>query len=277
MGARTLEATEFVDTFIDMQRRDAVFRPLSGVLAKNRAILVKEAAQILGRQGKSRSANTDQARSLLLRFAVEGLKIEFKVDHFVLFKQQETVEVILEDAFELETEQTDVLFPFQEAAAGIVVKCLFPKAGKSIYREDVFTFLLFFWGGGAKSELDEDKVTRYKTMVWFAFLLIGLVTRDRENACREGVGYIRARLLLLLKKAADEKIICEETESRAADFEGGKWTWSLFGLLQGKDRKPFLERLRRQFNFENRVEHANRALLDEHRECMYRQTLAQLC
>jgi hypothetical protein len=105
MGARTLEAIEFVDAYIDMQSRDAVFRLLSRVLEENRGILI---------------------------------------------------------------EQTDILFPFQEAATSIVVKCLFPKHRKLIHREDVFTFMQL-WHGVLRS-IKVEQICRFLAVTggrWF--------------------------------------------------------------------------------------------------------------
>jgi hypothetical protein len=279
MATGTEDAENFVDSIIQVFNREPDTVPLSEVLQNNRRRLVERVADIFARKGIKSSQKVNAARDLLFRSALEEVKIQFQLAHFALFKQTETVQEILEDSFqlELEVEAGQVLLPHNREAAEIMLACLFPKKRELRDTSDVLAFMRMFLGGSKKRSLQEDRATRYKTMVWFVFLLIDLVRIDNENACREGVLHLKAKFLLLLKKAAGGEIICEESETRSSDFEGGRWSESLFGYLQGEERKPFLEDLLSQFNFEDRPHHVNRVLLAEHRRCLYRQTLDRFC
>jgi hypothetical protein len=279
MGTRTDDAENLVDNTIQVFKRDPDTEPLSTVLKSKRRHLVQQVTEILARQGIKPSAKADAVRGFLFRSAMEGVKIELQREHFVLFKQTDTVQEILEDSFQLEldVEAGRILFPHNQEATDIIVACLFPKDRNLRDRKDVLTFARMFLGRGENRQIQEDKAARYKTMVWFVYLLIDLVRIDKHNVCREGGVHLRSRFFLLLKKSADGEIYCEEREPISYDFEGGRWSRSLFGYLQGQERKPFLVDLLSQFNFENRLDHANRVLLAEHRRCMYRETLVRFC
>jgi hypothetical protein len=93
--------------------------------------------------------------------------------------------------------------------------------------------------------------------------------------CQKGPEHFRNKFRELLDRSIEGTIIDEE--SRRPGFEEGKWERTLFGWLQGEDRKQFVEKLKRQFNMENKIEHENRRLLAEHRKCVLEQVLALFC
>ena len=111
-------------------------------------------------------------------------------------------------------------------------------------------------------------------MIWFVYLAIEIV-KSEPLVCLKGLEYFRNKFRDLLDRTIEGTVINED--SRLPGYEGGKWESTLFGWLQGEDRRQFVEKLKRQFNMENRIEHANRCLLAEHRKCVLEQVLAFFC
>jgi hypothetical protein len=111
-------------------------------------------------------------------------------------------------------------------------------------------------------------------LVWLIYLAIDLIAVE-QRVCIKGPEYFRSKFRELLDCALAGSIINEN--SRKPGFEGGRWESTIFGWLQGEDRKPFVLKLKRQFNLENKIEHANRFLLAEHRKCVFEQVMAMFC
>jgi hypothetical protein len=222
--------------------------------------------------------NRDEIRSFLLRFTLERLRVEFEPIHFTIFKQVETIQSILEDAFGVQPgPKMDIItFPHQEEAALILVRCLLQSGSESGGVRNAVAFLQLFHSG-MSDRADHDRTLRIKSMVWMIYLLIDLIVTDRERVCLKNAAYLRGRFKDLLDRALGGRIIDEDAPSPDGHFEEGRWDATLFGWLQGEDQKAFLEKLIRQFNFENLSEHANRLLLARHRECLFRQTVRLFC
>lgn len=273
------EADRFVTNHLHVWMQTFHLKPLAEAVRKNRDDLIREVAKILREEGKGFDERADAARACILSRALESVRIEFGTDHFVLFKETETVQVILEDAFGVQAgrDVDRVAPPFQEEAAKIIVRCLFRDRSKLARVENLLDFFRFFFKTGGGPPSDPEKIMRYKSTVWFVYLLIDLIRTDREDICRKGPGFLKSRFKTLLDKAAEGKIINEEYASSRYGYEGGKWDRTLFGWLQGEDRKPFVERLVKQFNLENRAEHGSRLILARHRECMYGQAIELFC
>ena len=87
-------------------------------------------------------------------------------------------------------------------------------------------------------------------MIWFIYLAIEIIKAEKI-VCLKGLEYFRNKFRDLLDRAIEGTIIDEE--SRRPGFEGGKWERTLFGWLQGEDRKQFVDKLKRQFNMDNRT------------------------
>ncbi len=273
------EAQQFVNDHIHAWGQSR-FRLLARVVRRNRMELTGLVREVFERDGKSFKEKADEARSLTVRFALERARVELDIEHFVVFRETETVQLVLEDAFGMlpGVEQDRVTIPYQEEAIRVIVRCLFRGPVRSSDAKDIAAFMdVFSAPGNNAAGADQDKVMRIKSMVWLAYLLIDLVRTDREKACAVGTGYLKSMLKNLLDKVAEGKIINEEAAAPEYNYDGGKWDSTLYGWLQGEDRKPLLEKLRRQFNLENRIDHANRMLLANHRECMYRQVLSFFC
>lgn len=272
------DAGRFVNDLIDVWTQTR-FKPLARTARKHRETLTVLVGEVFRRKGGNDRKKADEARSEVLKYVLERMKLELEFEHFVLFKEAETIRVVLEDAFGMAqgAEEDRVLIPRRPEAVRMIVRCLFAGPLKSADTKDVVVFLQFFSPAGEKTSVDQDRTQRIKSMVWLAYLLMDLVRVDRERACASGTGYLRSALTNLLDRAIEGKIINEETAVPSYNYEGGKWDDTLYGWLQGEDRRPLAEKLRRQFNLDNRLDHANRMLLAGHRECLYRQVLFLFC
>jgi len=246
--------------------------PLAEILQNDREIVAAKLLTLSARCGPEGENRGDEVRLFLLGYALERMAGRITSEHFTIFREEETVQVILEDSygFEFKADRDDILIPHQNEALKILIQCLFHRA-KPADEKDVLCFLRFFSSDKTNLPADQDRTMRLRSMVWFIYLAIEIVKTD-EMVCVRGLEYFRNRFRELLDRAIEGTIIDEE--SRLPGFEGGKWERTLFGWLQGEDRKPFVEKLKRQFNMDNRIEHANRCLLAEHRKCVLEQVLA---
>ena len=214
-------------------------------------------------------------RQFLLCYALERIAGEITSDHFTIFREAETVEVILEDSYGVRDgdKRDEIIIPHQNDALKILVRCLFGKA-KPADQKDVICFLHLFGAEKTQPHPDQDRTMRFRSMIWFIYLAIEII-KSEPAVCQKDLEFFRNKFRDLLDRAIDGTIIDED--SRIPGFEGGKWEKTLFGWLQGEDRKQFVDKLKRQFNLENRIEHANRRLLTDHRKCVLEQVLNLIC
>jgi hypothetical protein len=190
---------------------------------------------------------------------MEGIK-KITVEHFTIFRDSETVQIILEDSFGVIPERDEIFIPFQDEVLRIISTCPSLKGGSPERNVNLFA--------------NQDKAMRLRSLIWFIYLAIEVATVEWDACSKNGVPYFRKKFRQLLNHTIDGTIINEE--SRTPGFEGGKWERTLFGWLQGEDRKHFVEKLKRQFNMENKIEHVNRRLLAKHREHVFKRVLS-LC
>ncbi len=274
---------KFIENIIDVWKRNPDLKQPAKTLKKDKKLLVERVDEIFAHKRKSDRKKNDEARSFLLSYALARIDPQISADHFVLFKFRGIVVEILEDFFGVEDcritnysdpqyyEQTiGVLLENQEKAAEMITKCV------NLKNEDDITEFLRFFSNDSKSMKRTDKTLRFTSMVWFAYLLMDLIRID-EKACENGTNYIKAKLGELLDTVNDGKIINEERGTGAGDYEDGIWAESFFSYLQGKDRKPLVERIIKQFNFDNESKHSNRRLSAEHKKCLYRITHELFC
>jgi hypothetical protein len=270
------EASKFVESHIDAWMQDPDLRRYARVLKRDKKNLIAQVAVILKQKGLGVARRYNQARSFLYGQLPASASFNFEVKHFVLFKKHRTVELILESAFGVEPcageELESIVFPYQNEAARIISRCLFPLRDK-----DVATFLSLFSDIQDKSRIDQEKSMRYRSMVWFVYLIVDMINTDRERICAEGVIYFRTKLSALLEKTLRGEITGPETRPAGYGYEKGKWKDTLFAWMQGEENRPFVVGLIRQFNLKNNVEHGNRLLLAKHRECVYKQAIAIFC
>jgi hypothetical protein len=268
-------AGEIIDNHIHVWAQIPSFAPLSRVLANDRELLVTRISSSVAPEAPN-FTSPDSVRSFLIHYALEKLHTGVHLKHFVLFKEVETVRIVLEDSFGIRpgSENDEILIPFQNEALAIMVRCLFRKQFKAPDSKDITAFMRLFAGIGAGVRPDQDRIMRFKSMVWLIYLAIELIGIERA-VCLKGLEYFRNKFRELIDCILEERIINED--SRTPGFEDGRWEGTLFGWLQGEDRKPFVLKLKRQFNLENRIEHANRFLLAEHRKCVFEQVMALFC
>ncbi len=183
--------------------------------------------------------------------------------------------MILEDSYGVRpgAELDNIPIPHQSEALKVLVQCLFRKA-KPADTRDVICYLHLFCRQKAQIHPDQDRTMRFRSMIWYIYLAIDILLSERL-VCLKGFEYFKNKFRDLLDRTIEGTIINEE--SRMPGYEGGKWERTLFGWLQGEDRMGFLQKLKRQFNLENRIEHANRCLLSDHRKCVLMQIMTLFC
>jgi hypothetical protein len=275
MCDRISRAIEIIDNHIRAWTRTPSFDLLAQVIKNDREKLIPLLSARLLPESENPTC-LDAVRSFLIRYALERLHAGFHPKHFVLFKEVETVQVVLEDCFGIRPgpESDEILIPHQHQAFQIVVECVFNRHSKPEDVKDVTAFMQLFAGMKVDTRPDQDRFMRFKSMIWLIYLAIELIGVER-SVCLKGMEYFRNKFRELLDCTLAGLIIDEN--SRAPGFEGGRWEDTLFGWLQGEDRKPFVLKLKRQFNLENRIEHANRFLLSEHRKCVFEQVMSLFC
>jgi hypothetical protein len=264
-----------IDNHIHVWSSIPSFAPLTDILHKERELLAEKLLSLTAQGASEGRDGHDEVRLFLLNYALERIAGRITSEHFTIFRDAETVQVILEDTygFVFEADRDDVIIPHQNEALKILVQCLFRRV-KPAEERDVSCFLHLFSRSTAEQCPDQDRTMRLRSMIWFIYLAIEIIKAE-QIACLKGLEYFRHKFRDLLDRAIEGTIIDEE--SRLPGFEGGKWERTLFGWLQGEDRKQFVEKLKRQFNMDNRVDHANRCLLAEHRKCVLEQVLVLFC
>jgi len=263
-----------IDNYIHVWSTVPSFVPLARVLEEDRNILVQKLLSLTARSVPGGENGRDAVRQFLLSYALERTAGEITSEHFTIFREAETVEVILEDSYGVRggAERDEILIPHQTEALKIIVQCFFRY--KPADQKDVICFLHLFSREKTNLRPDQDRTMRFRSMIWFVYLAIEIIINE-PAVCLKGFEFFRNKFKNLLDRTIDATIINEE--SRMPGFEGGKWESTLFGWLQGEDRKQFVNKLKRQFNLENRIEHANRRLLADHRKCVLEQVLALFC
>ncbi|MGD0400202.1 MAG: hypothetical protein ABSC04_14940 [Syntrophobacteraceae bacterium] len=275
MSDRINRINATIDNHIHAWSSIASFAPLAQVLQNDREILLEKLLTLTDRGVPKGEDGRDAVRLFVIGYALERITGRITSEHFTIFRDVETVQVILEDSFGVisEADFDEVLIPHQTEALKIIIRCLFHRV-KPADEKDLLCFLHFFSREKANLPADQDRTMRFRSMIWFIYLAIEIV-KSEPTVCLKGLEYFRNKFRDLLDRTIDGAIINEA--SKFPGYEGGKWESTLFGWLQGEDRKQFVERLKHQFNMENRTEHANRCLLAGHRKCVFEQVLAFFC
>ena len=275
MSDRINRINATIDNHIHVWSSVPSFAPLARILQNDREVLVEKLLTLTARGVPKGRDGRDAVRLFLLGYALERVTGRITPEHFTIFRDGETVQVILEDSFGVisEADWDDVLIPHQTEALRTIIQCLFRRE-KPADEKDVLCFLHLFSREKANFPADQDRTMRVRSMIWFVYLAFEIV-KTEQIVCLKGLEYFRNKFRDLLDRSIEGTIINED--SRLPGYEGGRWESTLFGWLQGEDRRQFVEKLKRQFNMENRIEHANRCLLAEHRKCVLEQVLTFFC
>ncbi|MGC8493298.1 MAG: hypothetical protein ACP5SH_16345 [Syntrophobacteraceae bacterium] len=275
MSNRITSINATIDNHIFVWSSVPSFAPMAEILRNDRDVLVEKLLDMTER-GVPKGGNIhDAVRLFLIDFALERMGGKITSEHFTIFRDPETVEIILEDSYGVQCleDRDDILIPHQSEALKILIQCLFHRA-KAADEKDLLCFLQMFSRAKPEMRPDQDRTMRLRSMIWFIYLAIEIVLTEK-TVCSKGLEYFRGKFRELLDHSIGGTIIDEE--SRRPGFEEGKWERTLFGWLQGEDRKEFAEKLKRQFNMDNRIDHVNRCLLADHRRSILEQILIMFC
>ncbi len=275
MSNRVNRINATIDNHIYVWSSVPSFAPMAQILRNDRDILVEKLLDLTEHEVPKGGNRNDAVRLFLINFALERMAGQITSEHFTIFRDAETVEIILEDSYGIQcrTDRDDILIPHQNEAIKIIIRCLFHRA-KAADEKDMLCFLHMFSRAKPQVRPDQDRTMRLRSMIWFIYLAIEIVKTEPE-VCSKGLEYFRNKFRELLDRTIDGAIIDEE--SRLPGFEEGKWEKTLFGWLQGEDRREFAIKLKRQFNMDNRIEHVNRCLLADHRRSILVQVMAMFC
>ncbi len=275
MHDRIKRVNAAIDNHIHVWSTIPSFAPLAEILQNDRAILIEKLLSLTDGGVPKGQDVRDAVRLFLLDYGLERTAGGIASGHVTISREAETVQVILEDSYEVRAgaKRDEVIIPHQSDALKILVECLFRRV-KPADQEDVICFLYLFSREKANLPTDQDRTMRFRSMIWFIYLAVEIV-KSEPMVCLKGLEYFRNKCKDLLDRTSEGTIIDED--SGPPGYEGGKWEKTLFGWLQDEDRRPFVEKLKRQFNMDNRIEDANRCLLAEHRKCVLEQVLAFFC
>lgn len=275
MSNRINRINATIDNHIYVWSSVPSFAPMAEILRNDRDVLVEKLLALMERGVPKGLSGHDTVRLFLINFALERMAGEITSEHFTIFRDPETVEIILEDTYGIQcrADRDDILIPHQNEALKILIQSLFHRT-RAADEKDLLCFLHMFSRAKPKVRHDQDRTMRLRSMIWFIYLAIEIV-KTESAVCSKGLEYFRAKLRVLLDCTIEGTIINEE--SRLPGFEEGKWEKTLFGWLQGEDRREFAEKLKRQFNMENRLDHVNRCLLADHRRSILEQVLIIFC
>ncbi|MGC8492994.1 MAG: hypothetical protein ACP5SH_14790 [Syntrophobacteraceae bacterium] len=264
-----------IDSHIHAWSSAPSLAPMAQILQSDREILVERLLDLTAGRPPKNGAKHEAVRLFLINFALERMAERITPEHFTIFRDQQTVEVILEDSFGIQcrADHDCVLIPHQNEALKILIQCFFNQS-RAEDEKDLLCFLHMFSRAKPKERPDQDRTMRLRSMIWFIYLAIEIV-KTEPGVCAKGPEYLRGKFKQLLDCTIEGTLINEEC--RLPGFEGGKWEKTLFGWLQGEDRRRFALKLKRQFNMENRLEHVNRCLLADHRRSILEQVLALFC
>ncbi len=275
MSNRISRINSTIDNHIYVWSSVPSFAPMAEILKHDRDILVEKLLDLTERGASKGPGGHDAVRLFLINFALERMGGRITPEHFTIFRDPETVEVILEDTYGIQcrADRDDILIPHQNEALKILIRCLFHRA-RAADEKDLLCFLHMFSRAKPTVRPDQDRTMRLRSMIWFIYLAIEIV-KIEPSVCSRGLEYFRNKFRQLLDRTIEATIIDEE--SRRPGFEEGKWEKSLFGWLQGEDRREFAEKLKRQFNMDNGIEHVNRRLLADHRRSILEQVMTMFC
>jgi hypothetical protein len=268
------EALSFIESIIEGWQSNPMMTSASRLLEKNKLALEKDVKIIFKHKTMSERNKKNKARNFLIQYVAKNTSLNFDIDQLVVAGDKMTVEVILEDAFGVDTVDNDIIiFPNQDEVTSIIAQCLFDKT--TIKDSDIDAYLNFFIMGNI-SDVPVNQSLRFKTILWLLFLVIEIIQND-ARACEKGLTHIQQKLETLLNDVLENKVV-KENDSFGPDYDAGLWNKSLFAFLQGGvRRKRLVNMLLEHFNFKNDSNHQTRCLLTKHRKCIYERVLDIFC
>ena len=217
------EALSFIESIIEGWQSNPMMTSASRLLEKNKLALEKNVKIIFKHKTMSERNKKNKARNFLIQYVAENTSLNFDIDQLVVAGDKTTVEVILEDAFGVDSVDNDIIiFPNQDEVTSIIAQCLFDKT--TIKDSDIDAYLNFFIMGNM-SDVPVNQSLRFKTILWLVFLVIEIIQND-TRACKKGLTYIQQKLETLLTDVLENKVI-KENDSFGPDYDEGLWNKSL--------------------------------------------------
>ena len=129
MSDRINRINATIDNHIHVWSSIASFAPLAEILQNDREILVEKLLTLTARGVPKGQDGRDAVRLFLLGYALERITGRITSEHFTIFRDAETVQVILEDSFGVicQADWDEVLIPHQNEALKIIIQCLFRR------------------------------------------------------------------------------------------------------------------------------------------------------
>ena len=258
------------------------FRLMASSIKKDRRILYDQIFEIMNQSGRDKRDKYNESRDLIFRHALNKIPVHLYRNIFRLSKHELIPYEILTQYHIESVIDNHVSYKFQNEVFEALIQCAefnesnimaFFKLFSDDYIRGKLTNTNSYSAvhGAISKHYQEKKISkndislRFRSMVWFIYLLIDIVTLDGQKVCELGPGYLKKKLKELLNAVDDEQIVkMDET-----GYDDGKWEECLFAYLQGDEKKSFVNALRKQFNFNEDPKNINRKLKNSIRQCLY--------
>jgi len=256
--------THFMKDIISKWKRDSQLRKFFLKVNERKKVFRKDIAKIYNHARKSDKRKKKESRNVMIRDALPQIPSNIRRKHFILEKNP-VIHDILDDFFKKQGEniyKNNILINDHDVEIIKIVRdCM--DINKD---ENIKTYIQFF---SDNINPPAERTLRFRSMTWFAYLIIVILKKD-QNACEEGATYIKNKLMEILQAVIDENI---DNRKNSDPLDQGLWSETIFAHLE----KGIAERLLKQFNFKNIVEHGNLRLLSRHRKCMFKTAHTIIC
>jgi len=260
-----------LETIIENWKNHPDFKQLVNFIENDKKNIFKQVKKIFKNKRKSEKTKNNEARMFLYEYAVKKIQIDPRIEQFIFSNDRETVEIIFEDVFGFNNnpdKKYTINFNYIKQLSELITECLFTNYNSN----EVINFLKYFFD---KPGVSRDRIMRYKTILWFSYLIIDIIIID-DLVCDKGPNYLKEKIQELMN-AIEEEMIISQSDIDNACYDDGLWENSLFAYLQGEDRKNLFEQLNKQFNFLEIQDNNNRLLIAEQRRCIYRKAHNIFC
>lgn len=260
------KAKQLIEDRIRIWNGYAHLKILSEILANDKKLLISKLVKI-----DDNNDSLDQARQIIAEYAIKKVHPTIDVRHFVFQGHSETTEIVFEDAKGTrDNDEIKIVFDHIIGVMLLIIECLSINTDKTEFIE----FTKFFLDDPVNAA-SKDHAMRYKTALWFAYMLLEIIKFD-PMACQKGEAYLEEKLWEIIDALQNDQLI--KLDGNENDFyDKGIWAKSLFVYLQGDDRKSLMDKLVHQFNKENHKKHVNRCLLIKHHDCLFKRAIHYFC